>query len=327
MISMLLYNPPRQVVETPAHVNLSGRYTAFLSVVVYVPPEGLTQNHSLTLLDEMLNQRAQYYEIILVSNLGQDAENNWNMALTDLHQRPTLLVMDRSHSMELCMWAGMEMAIGDFLIELEDPSLAFAPETLLTLLDKALSGFDMVSAVPECGQRLTSRFFYQCFNRLTATEFPMDTVVCRVLSRRAINAASAIKDKSVYRKLLYSMLGCKQRVLPVKLSRPLTSRTPLYQKLDLASDILFSFTPVGGYLTVGLSLVFLGISSISGIYALYAHWFTDDTVKGWTTLMAFLSFGFSGLFLVLAVFNKYLSLILRESKTLPTYTIQSIQKL
>ncbi len=95
----------------------------------------------------------------------------------------------------------------------------------------------------------------------------------------------------------------------------------------MGSDILFYFTNIGMKLCVYVALLFLLITLFGGSYAVYIYMTSANVIQGWTTLMAFLSAGFSGVFLVLAILSKYLNLALREMSSTPRYTVKSIEKI
>ena len=58
-----------------------------------------------------------------------------------------------------------------------------------------------------------------------------------------------------------------------------------------------------------------------------AVFFSANPVAGWTTTMLVMSFGFFGLFVILAFVLKYLSVILNMVFVQKQYVIESVQKI
>ena len=64
----------------------------------------------------------------------------------------------------------------------------------------------------------------------------------------------------------------------------------------------------------------------SAIYALIMY-IKDIAIEGWTTTMLFLSFAFFGLFIILTIIIKYLSLLLELNFKKQRYMFESVEKL
>ena len=63
----------------------------------------------------------------------------------------------------------------------------------------------------------------------------------------------------------------------------------------------------------------------TGLWALYSY-FVQDAVAGWVSLMGVISFGFFGVFLLISVIIKYMSLILDMNYKKTAYVVESINK-
>ena len=106
------------------------------------------------------------------------------------------------------MNAGVDLSIGDFVLEFDSTVLDFAPEEIMKIYRKSLEGYDIVSASPEGRQRLTSRLFYMLFQRCSSSFYQhMGTESFRVLSRRVINRVSSMNQSVPYRKAVYASCG------------------------------------------------------------------------------------------------------------------------
>ena len=72
-------------------------------------------------------------------------------------------------------------------------------------------------------------------------------------------------------------------------------------------------------------LLFCTLSII--IYTLFIYLGKHKPIEGWTTIMLLLSGGFSGLFLLIAIMIKYLSLILEIVFKKKSYIQEKIEKI
>ena len=86
------------------------------------------------------------------------------------------------------------------------------------------------------------------------------------------------------------------------------------------------FTDIGYRATLLLSFIMAGVMVFSAIYAL-AMYIGGIAIEGWTTTILFLSFAFFGLFAILTVVIKYLSLLLDLTFKKQRYMFESVEKL
>ena len=95
----------------------------------------------------------------------------------------------------------------------------------------------------------------------------------------------------------------------------------------MAVEVLLTFSNLGPNLSIIVSLIFLGLSALIGVYAFVVFLTLKSVISGWTTLMLVLSVSFSGIFFVLGLIGKYLAIILLEVKERPPYMVQTIKRL
>ena len=185
----------------------------------------------------------------------------------------------------------------------------------------------MVFAVPSEVSRFSSRLFYSLFNSFSDMQYKIKTQRFSVISRRGINRVKSMGVKTVYRKAVYASCG-----LPVDDYEYTPSVTKLNEdsqkrvKRDLALNSLILFTDIGYKISVTLSFMMAAVLLLAGVYTVVIF-LSANPVAGWTTTMLVMSFGFFGLFLLLAFVLKYLSLILNLVFTKKQYVVESIRKI
>lgn len=300
----------------------------FLSVVIYAYNSERNILHCLKSLHKFLDKKFESYEIILVNDASTDHTIDIvNREKAVFKGRLTVVNTAWKHGHELAMLAGTDLAIGDFIFEIESTTLSYPLSLLWDAYTKCCSGFDIVSASPKTKVHFTSQIFYKLFNRFSYQKLGIETDSFAIITRRALNAALRSKEKNRYRKILYKGSGFPNTTLYFQPTGPIHSSRTLAEKISFASEALLSFSNIGLKFTLWLSILFFLGSALIGIYALSIY-FTDKTVVlGWTTIMLFLSFSFSGIFLILTILGKYLTMILEESKGKSAYTVQSVKRL
>ncbi|MDD4156730.1 MAG: glycosyltransferase [Candidatus Cloacimonetes bacterium] len=300
----------------------------FISLVLYVSNNEDVIYTSLKRIFNFLNERFDKFEIIIVNDASKDktkVEVKRFIEENDLSNL-TLINMSTRYGLETSIFVGIDFSIGDFVIELDSPLLYFDEKTIYTLYEKSCEGFDIVSLKLKRNRNIGSSMFYFFLNKFSNKNIEYESELCYILSRRAINSISKIKDKIKYRKILHNFTGFRKGFVTIDLNKKIKSSATPSERIKMASDILFSFTNLGQKINIYITVFFLTVSILLGAYAVYQYLFNSKVIEGWTTMMLFMSFGFSGVFMVLSIINKYFSIILKEIHTLPTYTILSIDK-
>ena len=291
----------------------------FVSAVVYVHDDAVRLPAFLHMLFGVLEENFLHAEIICVEDaseddsaavirqVGKEREGAQSVSLS-------LLTLASFHGVEGAMAAGVELAIGDFVFEFDSVTFDFTPETVLAVYRKALTGFDIVSAVPTGARAFSSRAFYFFFRRFARGDFgeTLDTERFRILSRRAINRVAGMARAVLYRKAAYLASGfprAKVSYTPqATRPAPVSSRQRRYRE-RLAVDALLLFTDAGYRVGAGLTVFMMPFAVLFACYAV-AVYLTGSPVAGWTTTVCFLSFAFFALFGLLTLVMKYLQLIL-----------------
>lgn len=305
----------------------------FISLVVYLYNCEAAVTDFMLAVDNFMDEKFKSYEFVLVNDNSSDGTVNKVKKISDeIKGNITLINLSWKHGQELAILAGNDMAIGDFIYEFNSTVINYPLSTIYRLYEKCISGIDIVAASPAADLRFSSQLFYRFLNRVSYLDLDLTTETFRIVSRRALNRILQMKEKTRYRKALYRYSGFPaanityEKINGRNKSGSSAKRT-FKEKINLAFEILLSFSNIGLSITMILSLLFLGFSVTGGIYALYIYFTLDSVVSGWTTTMLFLSAGFSGIFFVLGLLSKYVSLLLIELKQRPLYTYSSVNKI
>ena len=151
----------------------------------------------------------------------------------------------------------------------------------------------------------------------------------RILSRRAVNQVKSIDQYIPYRKAIYMNCGLESATVqysspdPAGRKRTLSTR---HERSSLALDSLIYFTNAMGRLAGVLCAIFALITVAVGVDIIYETAAFTHPVEGWRSTMGFLSIGFFGIFLMLFIIIRYLSVLLNVSFKRSRYLVAGIDK-
>jgi glycosyltransferase involved in cell wall biosynthesis len=271
------------------------------------------------------------FEIVLIDDRSSDTTITKVVALLSRYRCIRLIPLSRRLGWETAITAGLETAIGDFVVTMDpdtDP-----PGELVEMVELARGGHDVVVGVRDTTRehnflyRTLRRAYYALCQWMVSADLIPGATRYRVLSRQAVNAVTQIHQRRRYFSMLISEIGYASTIhryeLICRSKRPV--RPTILQSLREGSSFIVnnSNRPLRFVSTIGL----LG-SLLSVLYAGYIvmiNLLLDKVAPGWTTL----SFQLAGLFflafLILALVAKYMERILEEISDRPLYHAGSEQ--
>ena len=275
----------------------------FISVVIYVRNDEKILENFIEKINNDLNQHFQKYELIFVNDGSTDNSLDIIKKCTSKINNATINVINMSfyQGKEMAMNAGIDLSIGDFVYQFDSVVIDYDINTIFKIYEMSLEGYDIVNASPNKKRRLTSSLFYKLFNKHSNYMYKIDTETFQIISRRAINRIYAM-NKTVIDKNMHK------------------------EREKNAIDSLILFTDLAYKITLGLSLIMILVVIIVGIYTVYIF-INKQPIEGWTTTMLFLALGFFGIFTILTIIIKYLTLIMNLIFKKSNYLIESIEKI
>ena len=304
----------------------------FISAVIYLNTAENAQKLSdfIAHLMGVLSDNFLKYEIICVDD-GSPQEYLDEVKQT-VQQRSvpvTVLHMSFYQGMELAMNAGRDLAIGDYVLEFDECVWNFPDDMIMQAYREVLKEWDIVCCADRTKEGITSKAFYELYNRFSGTQHLLESDNFRILSRRGINRVCSLNRSIPYRKAVYANCGLRFKVMhfdPVfRTDYGKDKKTKRFRK-NLALDALLLYTDIGTRFSTLMAGLMALIAAVLAVYSLVVY-LNGIAVVGWTTTMLFLSFGFFGFFALMAVVIKYLSLVLNIVFRKEKYLFQSIEKL
>lgn len=304
----------------------------FISLVVYLHNVQAYVKYFLNAVIPICEKHFQEFEIVCVDDGCSDGtievlkdyleENKVRAMVNVIH-------MSFFHGLESAMNAGRDIAIGDFVFEFDDIFVDYDPDMIIRTYEKLMEGNDIVAARSKGKVRLSSRAFYALYNSTSRTKGKIGPETFRVVSRRAINRIKSMGQYIPYRKAVYMNCGLKTATLEYE-SRDREARVKnkivTSERTSLALDSFIYFTNVLERVSMILCGVFLVFSVGMGVYLIIDAFNGQKLVEGWLSTMGFLALGFFGVFALLTIILKYLSVILNLIFKQQRYLIADIEK-
>lgn len=303
----------------------------FISAVIYVHNSSERIEEFLGGVMRTLEQNFEHSEIICVNDCSDDDSVDIVKRIASKQKAVSVTVLNMSyfHGVEAAMNAGVDLAIGDFVFEFDAAMPDFDRQEIMNVYNKSLEGFDIVSASPDKGQRMSSGLFYAVFNRYTDFAYKIYTERFRVLSRRAVNRISAMSRSVPYRKAAYANCGLKTANIKYKVTNEFDfkeDRRERKYRRTLAVDSIIMFTELGYRFSVTMTMIMMLIAVSVALYSAVVYIFSTP-VAGWTTTILFMSFAFFGLFGILTIMIKYLQILVDLVFRRKKYSFESIEKI
>ena len=294
----------------------------FVSAVVYLHNDGTRAAEFCALLVQELEAHFDQYELVAVDDAcTDDTVPLLRQFAANMVKPLTILHMSLYQGLEAGMNAGLDAAIGDYVYEFDSTRHPYEPSMVFAAYQTALKGNDIVSV---CPSRTTggSGLFYKVFNASSHSAYKLRTDAFRLVTRRAINRVHASSEHLPYRKAAYAASGLKMADLEFDGVLPNTEQG----RWNLAMDSLALYTDAGFKASTGITM-FMMILALSELLYTVVVFATGHPIEGWTTTMLVLTVGFAGLFAVLTILVKYLSLLLDLTFKKQKYLVESIEKI
>lgn len=304
----------------------------FVSLVVYLHN---VEDYIICFLDGILpicSNCFQEFEIVFADDACTDSTVEKIRSYTEkehIKAMVNIVHMSFFQGLESAMNAGRDIAIGDFVFEFDDVFVDYDPKLLLEVYEKLLDGNDIVAARNKGKIRFTSRLFYLLYNSTSRTNGKIGPETFRIVSRRAINRIQSMGQYVPYRKAVYMNCGLKNATIMYESKNSATrvkNKMVTQERTSLALDSFIYFTNALEKISAVLSGLFLFLTIGMGIYLIIDFFNSNKLVEGWLSTMSFLALGFFGVFALLTIILKYLSVLLNLIFRHQRYLVAEIEK-
>ncbi len=308
------------------------KYKKFVSVVAYMCNAEQDVENFIEKVMGRCESLFEKCELVLVNDASVDESLSRAKAHFEDHPASymvSIVKLATRQGVETAMNAGRDLAIGDFIYEFDDMQVDYDVSTIEEAFEECLKGNDVVSISSDTRIRFTSRLFYHVYNRFSGSQHPIGNETFRLLSRRAVNRVKAMGVYIPYRKAVYMNSGLKVtgiRYTPVE-SMTRSDHSVKRKRPTLAIDSFIYFTDVMEKVSFAISIAFFIIALAVVIYVAQSFFMDEHLESGWVSVMGFLSIGFVGVFSLLTIVLKYLSVLVNLVFKQQRYLVEDVEKI
>jgi len=266
------------------------------------------------------------YELIYINDGSTD---NTSAILEDLHLKDkhvTILELSRNFGKEIALTAGLYHSRGDATVII-DADLQDPPEVIPELIEYWKQGFDVVYAKrrrrkgESVIKKISAFLFYRVIRNVTRIRIPEDTGDYRLLSRRAVNAVTQIREQHRFMKGIFAWIGFPQKSVYYDRDPRAAGETKwgYWNLWNFALEGITSFTTIPLRLSTYLGFFTAFGAFVYGIYFLVKTLLFGNPVPGYPSLIIIILFLGGIQLIAIGVIGEYLGRIFNETKRRPLY--------
>lgn len=304
----------------------------FVSLVVYLHDDEKRINSFLNDIYVSISKSFEQYEFVFVDDACSDSTIELIKEFIEkekIENLVSVIHMGFYQGREAAMNAGRDVSIGDFIYEFDDVIIDYPKELIFGVYERLIQGYDIVSACTDSKQKFTSKLFYGFFNRFSRGNGKIGAETFRIMSRRAVNRIKSMGSYIPYRKAVYANCGLKTDMVKYEsLNSERSGRKSKFkERKSLALDSFIYFTNIMEKISALVSGVFLLLTIVMLTYTAIDYFTESGIADGWASTMGFMSLGFFGVFALLTIILKYLSVMLNLIFRQQKYLVSDIEKI
>jgi dolichol-phosphate mannosyltransferase len=267
------------------------------------------------------------YEIVLVNDCSPD--NSWECIseICKVDKKVKGVNLSRNFGQPYAITAGLTYAKGNYIAVI-DCDLQNKPEDLPAMYQKALEGYDVVSARRVVREdtfmkRMSSAIFHRVYDFLSGFDTDKAVAEFGIYSRKIVDVYCSIPEYSRSFVELIHTLGFKKTTVDVLHDHRLEGKSSynLYRLLKLSYDSIISNSNRPLHLAVALGLMMSILSFLMAIYNIFAKFMGLNEVEGYTSTIFSIWFVGGLLLLMMGVLGLYIGKIFDQVKGRPVFIV------
>ena len=321
--------PAKPAALAPSAMTEASQRAPVLSVVVpcFDEAEVLPRFHAR--LRPVMDGIGEAWEVLYVNDGSRDRTLETMLALQAADpDRVSVLNLARNFGKEAALTAGLDHAAATGAAVVIDADLQDPPEVIPGLVAAWREGFDIAYAQRRARageswtKRATAAAFYRVMERLGGkVTLPRDTGDFRLMSRRALDALLALRERHRFMKGLFAWVGFPSKAVPYDREPRAAGET----KWDYWALWNFSIEGITSFTTAPLRIAtYAGLATavfalLFGAQVVLKTVLYGNPVAGYPSLMTVVLFLGGVQLMTLGIVGEYLGRVFNEAKGRPIY--------
>jgi glycosyltransferase involved in cell wall biosynthesis len=273
----------------------------------------------------------QPFEIVFVNDGSRDATLARMASIRDKRGNVTIVDLSRNFGKEIATTAGLDHAAGDAVVVI-DADLQDPPEVIGAMIEGWREGYDVVYAKRRerhgdgFFKRVTAALFYRLIRRIGAVDMPENVGDFRLMSRKAVDAVCALRERHRFMKGLFAWVGfASKAVVYDRAPRSAgTTKWNYWRLWNLSIEGITSSTLAPLKLSTYFGFATALTAFLAGAFFIVKTLLFGDPVPGFPTLIVVVLMLGGIQLMVLGVIGEYLGRVFNETKGRPLYFAQRV---
>lgn len=281
---------------------------------------------------ELENKMGVELEFCFVDDGSKDSTLSILKKLHDKDPRVHYISFSRNFGKEAGIYAGLELATGDFVavmdVDLQDPP--FLLIDMLEILNDSEQDYDCVATRRSTRKgepflrSCFARLFYKIINKISDVEIIDGARDFRMMKKQVAEAIIKDKEYNRFSKGIYSWVGFKTRWISYEnIERSAGTTKWSFWKLfrySVEGFLAYSTLPLTIVSVIGV--VMCGFAFLALLFIVFRAFFIGDPVAGWPSLVSIIIFIGGLILLNLGIVGLYISKIYLETKKRQIYIVK-----
>ncbi len=294
-----------------------------ISIIIPLYNSAAFQDDLLSALDAERLKHKWDLEVILVDDGSRDHGYEKAIQNQKKYSFVKAIKLSRNFGHQAAVRVGLEFATGD-CVGIMDDDLQDPPSIVYQFIEKIQSGYDVVYGV-RCNRKeslllkASYKLFYRLLKRIADINIPIDSGDFCFMTKRVVEQMRGMPEQQPFIRGMRAWVGFKQIGHEYERAARFSGKSGYtFSKLfRLALDGLFSFSTVPLRLITLAGLIGSLISLSYGVLILWLYFYSEVSVKGFTTIILLLTIYSSLILFCLGIVGEYISRIYLESKKRP----------